>query len=511
MSPLQKARLKERPEIPKSQEVKREADLKVDPEIQKLFPLLSQNPTLSFQQPLTIGVVLSGGQAPGGHNVINGLFDALLELDPKSRLIGFLNGPSGLIKNQFKELSKEFVHSYLNQGGFDMIGSGRTKIEKEEDFKAVLATAKQHHLNGIVVIGGDDSNTNAALLAEYFLKQGEKIAVIGVPKTIDGDLKNRFIEASFGFDTAVKVYSESIGNILKDNLSAKKYYYFIKLMGRSASHIALECALQTHPNVTWISEEVEAQKRSIKSLVDELVEVIVKRAEMKKDFGVFLIPEGIVEFIPEFKTLMQELNQLLAKDTKQVASHLTPPSKACYLSLPESIQKQLIMDRDPHGNVQVSKIETERLFIELVEKELQKRSDYKGKFSPQPLFFGYEGRSALPSYFDAHYTYALGRVSALLLNSGATGLMATVSNLSKPVSEWQFHAAPLIQMMVLETRKGVLKPVIQKALVDLNSSLFKSFSSQREVWKIEDHYLCPGPIQFWGPKDIVEATTFTLN
>jgi pyrophosphate--fructose-6-phosphate 1-phosphotransferase len=480
-----------------------------DQELKKLFPQLAQLPFLIFDtkkeqphEPKKVGVVLSGGQAPGGHNVIVGLFDALKELNPKSSLIGFLNGPSGIIENKTKELTGGFLDTYRNTGGFDMIGSGRTKIETPEQFAAAEKVCREHNLDGLVIIGGDDSNTNAALLAEYFKSKNCKTAVVGVPKTIDGDLKNAHIEISFGFDTACKVYSEIIGNLERDALSAKKYWFFVKIMGRSASHVALECALQTHPNITLIGEEIEAEQKTLDQIVNEIADVIHKRAASGKHYGVIIIPEGIIEFIPEFKQLIKELNQLLSSG--QNIDQLSERSAHVYRSLPELIQKQLLLDRDPHGNVQVSKIETERLLIEMVKAKVP-------KLNPQPLFCGYEGRSCLPSNFDCQYCYALGQVAAVLISSGATGYMARVSNLALPVSDWKCGGIPLVSMMHMEVRKGKSKPVIRKALVDLDAAAFRYFADHRESWALGDDYQYPGPIQYFGPSELTEAITLTLE
>lgn len=472
-----------------------EEKLEVAKAIETLFPHLNHQ-VVKFRKsekeqhkPLRVGVVLSGGQAAGGHNVIVGLFRALKKLNVGSELIGFLDGPIGIINNKTKPLEESFVNEYFNQGGFDMIGSGRDKIETPEQFEKSLKTVQALKLDGVVVIGGDDSNTNAALLAEFFKSKNQPTTVVGVPKTIDGDLKNKYIETSFGFDTACKTYSEMIGNILKDTLSAKKYWYFIKLMGRSASHITLECALQTHPNLTLIAEERES--------LDTIVSKMVKLIE-SKPYGAILIPEGIIEFIPEMEKLIQALNK--ETDPEKLPSDL----KTLFLSLPDSIQKQLTMDRDPHGNVQVSKIDTERFFIELVQARTQK------KFSPQPLFFGYEGRSAFPSNFDAEYCYALGFTAALLISSQATGTIASVTHLPRPVKEWKIAGVPLIAMMDMESRKGKMKPVIKKALVDLNSPLYRKFRQESKAWEHSDDYLSPGPIQFFGPEELVEKRNFTL-
>lgn len=497
-------------------------------EISDFFPLTIGQTALTFtidqdheKTPLKVGVVLSGGQAAGGHNVITGLFDALKELHSKSQLFGFLNGPSGIVNNQSIELTEEILHSYRNQGGFDLIGAGRTKIETNEQFQGTLHTVKALDLDGIVIIGGDDSNTNAALLAEFFMKEGVKTRVIGVPKTIDGDLKNAYIDLSFGFDTAVKTYSGIIGNIARDSLSAKKYYFFIKLMGRSASHIALECALQTHANYTLIGEEINEEKATFQQITNRLSDVICRRAELSKHYGVILIPEGLIEFIPEFRTLIAELNEIkidseLSKDERiQLAMRsISSESLECYKSLPRLIQEQLMLDRDPHGNVQVSKIETERLFIEAVKQELKRRKEkgeYTGSFNAQPHFCGYEGRSCLPSNFDSQYCYALGHVAALLIDANATGYMSCVKNLSRPIEEWQICGIPLTSMIHKEMRKGKLKPVIAKALVDLQGAPFQYFKEKRLQWEDEDDYRYPGPVQFFGPSEITDAVTLTLE
>lgn len=468
-SPLYEARVQELPPLPlclqNLNHVPEVASGTISEQILELFPYLSRVKEGSDirKMPLKVGVVLSGGQAPGGHNVINGLLNALQRLNPESQLIGFINGPKGITENQFIPLKRELVHAFLNTGGFDMIGSGRTKIETSEQFKAALETVKVNGLDGLVIIGGDDSNTNAALLAEYFLANNHPTTIVGVPKTIDGDLKNHYIEQSFGFDTAVKVYSEIIGNLLKDTLSAKKYWYFIKLMGRSASHITLECALQTRPNLTLISEE----RRTLNAVVDDMVELIQTRAILKKNYGAILIPEGIIEFIPE-----------LPKEALQGVSY------------------------DSHGNLEVSKIESERLFIDLVKKRLG--NDIS--FEPKAVFLGYEGRSAYPSYFDACYCYALGHVAALLVAKQSTGRMATVHRLKEPVSGWGIQGIPLIDMLTIEMRKGVLKPVIAKSLVELDSLKYQQLKNECHSWRLEDCYRSPGPIQFWGPRHLVETS-----
>lgn len=542
MEALQKLRTFYLPKIPKSlrdiQNLQMQKDAyesEVDSDVKCLLPYTQGQPFLypvaqqtPEQPPLRVGVVFSGGQAAGGHNVITGLYDALQKIHPESTLIGFIGGPSGIINCHMKELSRDIVDFYRNQGGFDMIGSGRTKIETEDQFVASAATVKKLNLDGIVIIGGDDSNTNAALLAEYFFKESIRTCVIGVPKTIDGDLKNQHIEISFGFDTATKTYSDIIGNIARDALSAAKYYFFIKIMGRSASHVALECALNIHPNYTLISEEVLEQKKTIQQITSELCDVICERSGKGKDYGVIIIPEGLVEFIPEVKTLIQELNDLLAKKehenalaglhdqkarTKYLIGHLSNSSSECYQTLPESIQIQLILDRDPHGNIQVSKIETERLFIELVREELQRRKQmglYKGKFNAQPYFCGYEGRSCFPSNFDAQYCYALGIGAALLLKSKANGYMSCIQNLASRVEDWQLVGVPIATMMILEKRKGKLVPVIGKSLVNLQGKIFQKFADERGGWAIDDDYQYPGPIQFFGPKELTDCITHTL-
>lgn len=493
------------------------------------FPHTYQKPFISYSKhseierlPLRVGVVLSGGQAAGGHNVITGIFDALKRLNPQSHLFGFMNGPSGIVENKFVELTGSALEPYRNQGGFDLIGSGRTKIETSEQFEATLKTVQNLKLDGLIVIGGDDSNTNAALLAEYFEKNKVTCSVIGVPKTIDGDLKNRFIEASFGFDTAAKTFADIIGNVARDALSSKKYYFFVKLMGRSASHIALECALQTHPNLTLISEEIAEKKMTIADITDQISDLICERSLIGKHYGVILIPEGIIEFIPEFKQLIKELNGHLGKDEKidtptkklELINKLTAPSAACFQSISEEIQNQLLLDRDPHGNIQVSKIESERLFIETVNQELKRRKaqgDYKGKFSAQALFCGYEGRSCLPSNFDSQYCYALGQLATLLVNSKANGYICAIRHLYRPVEDWQLYGVPLVSLIHLEERMGKIKPVIEKALVDLDGKVFEAFKKKRDEWRTKDHYRYPGPIQFFGPKELTECVTLTLE
>lgn len=474
---------------------------------------------------INVGVILSGGQAPGGHNVIAGLFDGVKNGNKESKLYGFLGGPSGIIEGEYVEITSEFIDSYRNTGGFDIIGSGRTKLETNEQFDKSLAVCKKLGISAVVIIGGDDSNTNAALMAEYYKSKGESIQVIGCPKTIDGDLKNEHIETSFGFDTATKVYSELIGNIERDANSAKKYYHFIKLMGRSASHICLECALQTQPNWAIISEEVEKEQKTLTQVVDEIVNVVVKRAEKGDNFGVILVPEGLIEFIPEMKVLIAELNDLLAKkadefakvaaaeQTDWIAKNLTAASANAFTSLPAAIKAQLCMDRDPHGNVQVSRIETEKLLIEMVGAKLAKlksEGKYKGKFAGLNHFFGYEGRCAAPSNFDADYCYSLGYVAFLLIASGLTGYMSSVKNLAKPATEWVPGGIPTSMMFNMEQRHGEKKPVIRKALVELDGAPYKEYVKYRDEWAVNTSYLFPGAIQYYGPEEVCDAPTKTL-
>lgn len=491
-------------------------------EIKKIFPktfgqsvVFAKRGAKRKARALRIGVVFSGGQAAGGHNVVAGLFDAMQSLDKESTLLGFLDGPGGIVSGKYKTITN--VDAYRNQGGFDMIGSGRTKIETEEQLQASLDTCKNLKLDGLVVIGGDDSNTNAAVLAEYFLEKGVPTKVVGVPKTIDGDLKNSYVATSFGFDTACKVYSEMIGNIERDALSAKKYYHFIKLMGRSASHIALECALSTQPNLTLIGEEVAKEKRSLKDITNQIADLITKRAEIGKNYGVILIPEGIIEFIPEIGVLISELNKLAEKGNptlQQTIEMLSRESKNCFIQLPERIQAQLTLERDPHGNVQVSLIETERLLIEMVAKELEGRKakgSYKGKFSPLHHFLGYEGRCSYPSNFDSQYCYALGKTACLLLDEGLTGYMCYATGLNKKTEDWEVGGVPITMFLNMEIRKNKKKPVIEKALVDLNGKIFKYFDSHREKWEVEDAYVFPGPIQFFGDRELTDRKSISLS
>ncbi len=502
-------------------------------EIQKLFPNTYGLPEIRFEKtsknvvgkPINVGVILSGGQAPGGHNVICGLFDGIKKINKDSRLYGFLMGPGGLVDHDYKELTSDIIDEYRNTGGFDIIGSGRTKLEKKEQFDKGLEILKKLDISALVIIGGDDSNTNAAVLAEYYKSIGAGVQVIGCPKTIDGDLKNEVIEASFGFDTATKVYSELIGNIQRDCFSAKKYWHFIKLMGRSASHIALECALQTQPNVCIVSEEVEANNQTLQDVVNYIADIVAKRAANGNNFGTVLIPEGLIEFIPAMKNLIAELNDLLAKtpefptmtpaaQREFVLGNLSQNSATVYASLPEGVARQLTLDRDPHGNVQVSLIETEKLLSEMVGnrlKEMKDQGTYTGKFSPLHHFFGYEGRCAAPSNFDADYCYALGYNAAMLINAGVTGYMSSLRNLTKPSVQWIAGGIPISMMFNMERRHGEMKPVIQKALVRLDGTPFQRFVAKRGDWAINTQYVFPGPIQYFGPAEVCDQPTATLR
>jgi len=504
-------------------------------EIRSIFKNTYGKPLVTFvkgkgsniKRELKVGVILSGGQAPGGHNVIAGLFDGLKKANSKSILYGFKGGPSGLIDNKTIVLTPQIIDEYRNTGGFDMIGSGRTKIETPQQFASSLETAKKLELNAVVVIGGDDSNTNAALLAEYFLANGSSTQVIGCPKTIDGDLKNDYIETSFGFDTACKTYSELIGNLCRDTNSAKKYWHFIKLMGRAASHIALECAFQTQPNICLISEEVEAKGLSLEKIVDQICASVIKRSENGSDFGIVLIPEGLVEFIPEIKKLIDELNDVIAEEEKSFASITNLIDQMYWLSsripessykfmqtLPPDIAQQFLMDRDPHGNVQVSRIETEKLLVGMVERRLCAMKDkqlYSGKFVYQTHFFGYEGRCAFPSNFDADYCYSLGFSAFVLVASGLTGYISSVRNLIAPASKWIAGGVPLTMMMNFEHRHGTKKPVIKKALVDLNGNPFKTFVKNRDTWAEKTCFMFPGAIQYYGPAEVCDQPTITLK
>ena len=538
-SALQKARASYQPKLPSAlwgavKAVEGEATQSVanQEEIKALFPTTYGLPVLSFeknsaaknQAPINVGVILSGGQAPGGHNVISGLFDGIKAINKDSRLFGFLMGPGGFVDHKYIELTAEYINDYRNTGGFDIIGSGRTKLEKKEQFDKGLEILKELDIKALVIIGGDDSNTNAAVLAEYYKAQNAGVQVIGCPKTIDGDLKNEMIETSFGFDTATKVYSEVIGNIQRDCNSAKKYWHFIKLMGRSASHLALECALQTQPNVCIISEEVEAKNQTLADIVNNIANIVAKRAAKGDNFGTVLIPEGLIEFIPAMKSLIAELNDLLAKTPKFtemakeeqrefVLKSLSADNATTFASLPEGVARQLTLDRDPHGNVQVSLIETEKLLSEMVAnrlKEMKDAGEYTGKFAALHHFFGYEGRCADPSNFDADYCYALGYNAAQLINNGATGYMSSIRNLTKPSVQWEAGGIPITMMMNMERRNGEMKPVIQKALVDLNGKPFQKFASCREEWAMNTCYTYPGPIQYFGPAEVCDQTSRTL-
>ena len=501
-------------------------------DIKKLFPNTYGMPLVEFEPAdsannakMNVGVILSGGQAPGGHNVISGLFDEVKKLNPDNRLYGFLMGPGGLVDHNYIEITAENLLAYRNTGGFDMIGSGRTKLEKEDQFEKGLEIIKKLDIKAVVIIGGDDSNTNACVLAEYYAAKQYGVQVIGCPKTIDGDLKNDQIETSFGFDTATKTYSELIGNIERDCNSARKYWHFVKLMGRSASHIALECALQTQPNICLISEEIQAKDQTLNDIVEYIAGVVAYRAAQGNNFGVVLIPEGLIEFIPAIGRLIQELNDLLAahgadymnldKDAqrKYILEHLSAENKATFETLPEGVARQLSLDRDPHGNVQVSLIETEKLISEMVAAKLdqwKKEGKYEGKFAAQHHFFGYEGRCAAPSNFDADYCYALGSSAAQLIANGKTGYMAIVKNTTAGTDQWKAGGVPITMMMNMEKRNGEMKPVIRKALVELDGTPFKTFAAQRDKWAKETCYVYPGPIQYWGPSSVCDQTTKTL-
>ena len=501
--------------------------------IKAMFPNTYGLPIVTFEKggkakeypAINVGVILSGGQAPGGHNVIAGLFDGVKRLNPNSRLFGFLMGPGGLVDHKYMEITAEIMDAYRNTGGFDIIGSGRTKLEKTEQFDKGLEIIKKLDIKALVIIGGDDSNTNACVLAEYYAAKNTGVQVIGCPKTIDGDLKNAYIETSFGFDTACKVYSEVIGNIQRDCNSAQKYWHFIKLMGRSASHIALECALQTQPNYCIISEEVEQKALSLDNIVTSIAQAVADRAAAGNNFGTVLIPEGLIEFVPAMKALIAELNDLLAHKGEEYAavapeeqrqyiiSLLSKDNAEVYASLPAGVARQLTMDRDPHGNVQVSLIETEKLLSEMVGNKLaawKAEGKYVGKFNPQHHFFGYEGRCAAPSNYDADYCYALGYNASQLIAAGKTGYMSSVRNTTAPAAEWVAGGIPITMMMNMERRHGEMKPVIQKALVDLNGAPFKEFAANRELWAKETCYVYPGPIQYFGPSEVCDQTTRTL-
>ena len=544
ISALQAERAKYQPKLPNSLkssvklvEGEKTQSIADQNEIKELFPNTYGMPLITFepgdskkQYPaVNVGVILSGGQAPGGHNVISGIFDGIKNINPESKLYGFLGGPGGLVDHKYLELTAEIIDEYRNTGGFDIIGSGRTKLEETAQYDKGTEILKQLNVRALIIIGGDDSNTNACVLAEYYAAKNTGIQVIGCPKTIDGDLKNDMIETSFGFDTATKVYSELIGNIERDANSAKKYWHFIKLMGRSASHIGLECALQTQPNITLISEEVAEKKQTLDEIVDYMASVVAKRAANGENFGVALIPEGLVEFVPEMKFLISELNDLLAEGSETekkfksfisktegrafVAGILSPTSAKVYTSLPNGIADQLTLDRDPHGNVQVSLIETEKLLGEMVKsqlKEMKKAGKFSGKLGTQYHFFGYEGRCAAPSNFDADYCYSLGYNASFLIAEGKTGYMSSVRNLTAPAAEWIAGGVPITMMMNMEQRHGHQKPVIQKALVELDSAPYKYLVANREKWAIETSFVYPGPIQYWGPAEVCDQPTKTI-
>lgn len=542
ISTLQKVRSEYQPKLPKalkSGNIKIQIGEPSHPatdqeEIKALFPKTYGQPLCRIvegdggltTEPLTVGVVLSGGQAPGGHNVIAGLFDALKAANKDSTLWGFLKGPGGAIKGKCVEITAEMIDKYRNTGGFDMIMSGRDKIEKPEHLQACQANFHKMGLDGLVIIGGDDSNTNAAMLAEYLREQGCKTSIIGVPKTIDGDMKNELIEASFGFDTASKVYSELIGNIARDATSAVKYWHFVRLMGRAASHVTLECALQTHPNITLVSEEVQAKGTTLEEIVDYVADVVVRRAEQGRNYGVLLVPEGLPEFISDIKVMIDELSNLLGKDeeyiyglpdhserAQYISGELSAQSAKVYNTLPLDIQ-EVLLKRDSHGNVPLSQVETERLLIDLVSDKIREIKAHDGKdfvkFSPLGHFFGYEGRCAAPTNFDADYTYSLGYTAAQLVRANLTGYTVTVQNLTKQSDEWVAGGVPVTMMLNMETRKGKKVPVIKKALVDCDAAPFKQFAENRENWALNDEFTFPGPIQYFGPSEVADQTTKTL-
>ena len=545
ITPLQQARLQYQPKLPgmlrngikQISVLEGEATCSVadQAKIKELFPNTYGKKEITFvkgentseAKKQVVGVILSGGQAPGGHNVVCGLYDALKATNKENVLLGFKGGPSGLLNDDYLEFDDEYIDQFRNTGGFDIIGSGRTKLETEQQFEVAAQVCKKHGVTAIVIIGGDDSNTNAAVLAEYFAAKNTGVQVIGCPKTIDGDLKNDDIECSFGFDTATKTYSELIGNIERDANSAKKYWHFIKVMGRSASHVALECALQTQPNICLVSEEVAEKKMSLSSIANYIADSVCARAERGLNFGVAIIPEGVVEFVPEFKTLISEINELLAGSKADefnkldswtekysfIENGLSKASMDVFALLPQSIQQQLFFERDPHGNVQVSLIESEKLFSALVKNELDKRKEagtYKGKFTAQHHFFGYEGRCAFPSNFDADYCYSLGYNAFMLIQYGYTGYLSKVSNLSQPSQQWVAGGMPITKMMNIERRHGEDKPVIRKALVELDGAPFKYFQAHRDIWAVETAFTYPGAIQYYGPTEVCDLTTRTL-
>lgn len=542
LSPLQQERLKYQPKLPKClanginlleiEEGQATESVRDQEAIKKLFEKTYGKPIVTFKSTTNektssvknVGVILSGGQAPGGHNVIAGLFDALKQANPENKLYGFLGGPSGIIDGKYQEITKDFIDAYRNTGGFDIIGSGRTKLETEEQFQKSLEVCKKLNITAVVIIGGDDSNTNAALLAEWFVKNNAGIQVIGCPKTIDGDLKNEQIEVSFGFDTATKTYAELVGNIEKDAISSRKYWHFIKLMGRSASHIALEVGLLAQPNLVIVSEEVKAKKMTLSQISNQIADLVEKRSKKGMDFGVVVVPEGLLEFIPEVESLISQLNDLLAnhkdeynklKDFKEqrdfVVAHVTKEAGKTFLMLPENIAKQLLLDRDPHGNVNVSAIETEKLLSGVVREELLRRKS-KAKFSAVHHFFGYEGRCGFPSNFDATYCYALGRTAMILSALKKTGQMAIVSNLNANAEEWKAGGLPLTSMMNMEKRGGNTIPVIQRSFVDLNGTPFKYYEKKRDFWaKADKMFAFPGSLQYYGPKSICDQPPITLT
>ena len=536
-SALQLARAAYQPKLPKAlqgavkiKEGKATQSVGDQEEIKKLFPNTYGMPIVEFEpateantKKMNVGIILSGGQAPGGHNVITGLFDQIKKLNPENRLYGFILGPGGLVDHNYMELTKEIVDEYRNTGGFDMIGSGRTKLEKVDQFEKGLEIIRKLDIKAIVIIGGDDSNTNACVLAEYYAAKNYGVQVIGCPKTIDGDLKNDQIETSFGFDTACKTYSELIGNIERDCNSARKYWHFIKVMGRSASHIALECALQTQPNICLVSEEIEQKGMSLDDIVTYIANAVAQRAADGNNFGTVIIPEGVIEFIPAIKKLIAQLNDVLAMPEAKnldrhesidfVKAHLTDANLAVFNSLPTGVARQLALDRDPHGNVQVSLIETEKLLSTMVAQKLEKmkkEGKYTGKFSALHHFFGYEGRCAAPSNFDADYCYALGNSAAQLIANGKTGYMAIVKNTTAPADQWIAGGVPHTMMMNMEKRSGEMKPVIRKALVELDGAPFKYFAAHRDEWARKTCYIYPGPIQYWGPTEVCDQPTKTL-
>ena len=540
-SALQVARAAYQPKLPKALQgsviaVEGEPTQSVgnQEEIKAMFPNTYGMPVITFEEgeqkpmdAINVGIILSGGQAPGGHNVISGLYDGVKSLHPNSKLYGFLMGPGGLVDHKYVEFNDEFINEYRNTGGFDIIGSGRTKLEKESQFESGIEILRQLGIKALVIICGDDSNTNACVLAEYYAAKNYGVQVIGCPKTIDGDLKNDQIETSFGFDTACKTYSELIGNIQRDCNSARKYWHFIKLMGRSASHIALECALQTQPNVCLVSEEVEQKNMSLDDVVTYISGIVAARAAEGNNFGTVLIPEGLIEFIPAIKKLIAELNEVLtdpatgesrvfANAEEQIAfvkGNIAPENLAILESLPADVARQLCLDRDPHGNVQVSLIETEKLLSRMVATKLdawKKEGKFCGKFSAQHHFFGYEGRCAAPSNYDADYCYSLGYNASRLIANGKTGYMSIIKNTTAPAAEWIAGGVPITMMMNMERRNGAMKPVIRKALVELDGAPFKFFAAHREEWAQNTCYVYPGPIQYWGPTEVCDQCTKTL-